>query len=225
VSGEQRLRVGRTYTKARRYPWVIGRLGDWTIPFGPFTPAQVVVLLGGTWLLAKTFSLWKPLGPLPLIGLGCLAWAVRTTRFGGRTPLAAALGLVRVLVEPKAGRIGGKVARDPRPQLLQGAFGVVVTEDVGGAAAALPLRTEERREVLGPLPSEPRRPGHSSAVTPSLVAARATRSPGDSAGINALTTQAGKGRAGTDSGGITGSPPAAPAPTRLQAMLAGPGQR
>ncbi|MFD5421837.1 hypothetical protein ACFWJT_27900 [Streptomyces sp. NPDC127069] len=40
---------------------MLGKLGDWTPPFGPYTPAQLVVLGGGAFVLIKTFDERLPL--------------------------------------------------------------------------------------------------------------------------------------------------------------------
>ncbi|MGI5041777.1 hypothetical protein ACM9HB_35710, partial [Streptomyces sp. JAC128] len=62
----ERQRVAWVYTAARRHPWVLGKLGDWVIWFGPYTPAQLAVLGGGALLLVKTFAWWSWMGPVPV---------------------------------------------------------------------------------------------------------------------------------------------------------------
>ncbi|MEV7618250.1 hypothetical protein [Streptomyces sp. NPDC089799] len=120
VSGQARL--ARSYTGARRHPWVLGRLGDWVIPFGPYTPAQLVVMGGGALLLIKTFAWWSWLGPVPVVLWGVSVWLVRDARIGGQSPFTAVLGLVTLLSRPAAGRIGGRPARDRTAGRLAGAF-------------------------------------------------------------------------------------------------------
>ncbi|MGW1291052.1 hypothetical protein ACWD4N_47845, partial [Streptomyces sp. NPDC002586] len=56
-------RVGRFYTAARRHPWVLGKVADWKIPLGPYTPAQIAVAVGGGFLLVKTIGWWSWMGP------------------------------------------------------------------------------------------------------------------------------------------------------------------
>ncbi|MET7666055.1 hypothetical protein ABZT45_48940 [Streptomyces sp. NPDC005356] len=85
------LRVGRSYTRARRHPWVLGKIGDFTLPLGPYTPAQLAIAAAGTFLLIKTFSLWSPLGPVPVVALGFAVWAARATSIGGRDPTVSRL--------------------------------------------------------------------------------------------------------------------------------------
>jgi len=136
------LVIARSYTQARRHPWVLGKLGEWVLPLGPYTPAQLVVAGVGVWALITTYGLWWPvLGPVPLVGLGVAVWAVRAARIGGRVPTAALWGVTAALAQPRAGRIGGRTARDrPPAQLLSGFY---VTDTASGAS--VPVRV-----VAGP---------------------------------------------------------------------------
>lgn len=59
-------RVGRFYTAARRHPWVLGKVADWKIPLGPYTPAQIAVAVGGGFLLIKTICWWSWMGICPI---------------------------------------------------------------------------------------------------------------------------------------------------------------
>ncbi|MET9879270.1 hypothetical protein ABZZ36_32280 [Actinacidiphila glaucinigra] len=135
-------RVARVYTSARRHPWVLGKLGDWTLPFGPYTPAQLMVMTGGAMVLIKTFSWWSWLGPLPVAGWGLSIWAVRGAKIGGRSPFAAAMGWLTLAALHPAGRIGGRAARDRRPRLLAGPF-------VIEAAPTGPARTAAAGRMIG----------------------------------------------------------------------------
>ena len=129
--------VARSYTRARRHPWVLGKLAEWVLPLGPYTPAQLVVAGVGAVALIKTYGWWAPvLGPLPPALLVLAVWAVRSARIGGRVPAAALWGVTAALAQPRAGRIGGRTARDrPSSELLGGFY---VTDTTAGAA--LPLR-------------------------------------------------------------------------------------
>ncbi|MET8732223.1 hypothetical protein ABZV81_34385 [Streptomyces parvus] len=117
-----RERFARSYTAARRHPWVLGKLGDWVIWFGPYSPAQLVVIGGGAVLLINTFAWWSWLGPVPVVLWLVAAWAVRGAKIGGVSPSTAVLGLMQLLSQPPAGRIAGRAARDVRPRLLTGSF-------------------------------------------------------------------------------------------------------
>ncbi|MFB7755088.1 hypothetical protein ACFC18_36645 [Streptomyces sp. NPDC056121] len=145
------LRVGRSYTRARRHPWVLGKIGDFTLPLGPYTPAQLAIAAAGTFLLIKTFSLWSPLGPVPVVALGFAVWAARATSIGGRSPLWAAYGWVQFALQPHSGRIGGRTVRDPKVSRLHGSF---LIEDTTGPAShpagAAPPGHAARSSAPGP---------------------------------------------------------------------------
>ncbi|OIJ88172.1 hypothetical protein BIV25_37360 [Streptomyces sp. MUSC 14] len=115
-------RVGRFYTAARRHPWVLGKVADWKIPLGPYTPAQIAVAVGGGFLLVKTISWWSWMGPVPPIAWILAIWAVRRPKIRGRAPMQAAVGWVLLGWQPRGGRIGGRAARDRGPRPLLGGF-------------------------------------------------------------------------------------------------------
>ncbi|MGY3333907.1 hypothetical protein ACVW0K_007373 [Streptomyces filamentosus] len=113
-------RIGRNYTRARTYPWVLGKLGDFVLWFGPYNAGQLVIAAFGVLVLVKTFAWWSGLGPIPPIALGVVVWAARAQRIGGRAPLWVLYGLVRRALQPRNGRIGGKTARPPKARHLAG---------------------------------------------------------------------------------------------------------
>ncbi|MEV7525619.1 hypothetical protein [Streptomyces sp. NPDC091371] len=115
-------RAARSYTGARRHPWVLGKLGDWVVPFGPYTPAQLVVLGGGAFGLIKSFGWWSWAGPVPVVLWLGAVWGVRGAQIAGQNPFTAAAGMVVLLLRHPAGRIAGHVARDRRSSLLVGQF-------------------------------------------------------------------------------------------------------
>ncbi|MFD7555224.1 hypothetical protein ACFV9E_11915 [Streptomyces sp. NPDC059835] len=138
-------RAARAYTGARRHPWVLGKLGDWTIWFGPYTPAQLVVLGGGAFALIKTFDWWSWAGPVPVVLWLGAVWAARGAQIAGQNPFTAAAGMFVLLLRHPAGRIAGRVARDRRPSSLVGRFviqhavlpaGVVTAPSATAAATA-----------------------------------------------------------------------------------------
>ncbi|MFD9619715.1 hypothetical protein ACFWB2_20870 [Streptomyces virginiae] len=136
--------VSRAYTSARRHPWVLGRLGDWTVPFGPYTPAQLVVLGGGAFALIKTYALWSWAGPVPVVLWIASVWAVRGAQIAGQNPFTALLGVLVLLARHPAGRVGGRIARDRRPSHLRCRFTLtpavepLVAKAVGRAPAVAP---------------------------------------------------------------------------------------
>ncbi|MFJ3338644.1 hypothetical protein [Streptomyces sp. NPDC086766] len=132
------MRVGRFYTAARRHPWVLGKVGDWRIPLGPYTPAQIVLAVGGGFLLVKTIGWWSWLGPLPLAAWILAIWTVRRPTIAGRAVLPAALGWILLACQPVGGRIGGRAARDRAPRTLTGGFTLEAAPAPAGGAAPAP---------------------------------------------------------------------------------------
>lgn len=122
MSAAARPRIARVYTGARRHPWVLGKLGDWTIWFGPYTPAQLVVLGGGAFSLIKTYDWWSWAGPVPVVLWLGAVWAVRGAQIAGQNPFTAVLGVLSLLLRHPAGQIGGRVARDRQPAWLRARF-------------------------------------------------------------------------------------------------------
>ncbi|MGW7369441.1 hypothetical protein ACWGI8_39995, partial [Streptomyces sp. NPDC054841] len=135
-------RVGRFYTAARRHPWVLGKVADWRIPLGPYTPAQIAVAVGGGFLLVKTIPWWSWMGPVPIVAWLLAIWAVRRPKIRGRAPMQAALGWMLLGWQPRGGRIGGRAARDRAPRPLLGGF--IVEDAFAPASAAAPLRAPRR---------------------------------------------------------------------------------
>ncbi|MFE5841959.1 hypothetical protein ACFQ7N_09970 [Streptomyces niveus] len=138
-------RVGRYYTSARRHPWVLGKLADWKLPLGPYTPAQITVAVAGGLLLIKTVSWWTWMGPIPLVAWAAAIWIVRRPRIGGRAPMLAAAGLLTLVWQPAGGRIGGRPARDRQPRRFHSAFVIeeFTAPNPGGSHG--PPRTPRKR--------------------------------------------------------------------------------
>ncbi|MEV5989330.1 hypothetical protein AB0L85_30840 [Streptomyces sp. NPDC052051] len=142
MSAADSARVGRFYTAARRHPWVLGKVADWRIPLGPYTPAQIAVAVSGGFLLVKTISWWSWMGPVPIMAWVLGIWVVRRPKIRGRAPMQAALGWVLLGWQPQGGRIGGRAARDRAPCPLLGGF--TIEDALAPAAAAASTRTHLR---------------------------------------------------------------------------------
>ncbi|WP_381225506.1 hypothetical protein [Streptomyces mauvecolor] len=142
--------MGRFYTAARRHPWVLGKVADFKIPLGPYTPAQIAVAAVGGLLLVETVTWWTWMGPLPLVVWVVAIWVVRRPKFAGRAPLPAAVGWLTLLMQPAAGRIGGRVARDRAPHPVRGGF---IIEGLGDLEA-VPV---SRRRRAGDPPARSQR--------------------------------------------------------------------
>lgn len=109
----------RTYTHARRFPLVIGKVGGYALPT-PLTPAQVVVLLGTVAVELATRQHWARLpGALDLLVAMVLpvvlAWGVRHATVEGRSPLRFARGLLGYATRPRHGLRAGRPVRPARP--------------------------------------------------------------------------------------------------------------
>jgi hypothetical protein len=180
--------MSRFYTAARRHPWVLGKVADWRIPLGPYTPAQIAVAVAGGFVLVKTIPLWSWMGPIPpaawLLGI----WAVRRPKIKGRSPFPAALGWLLLLWQPRGGRIGGRAARDRYSRPLLGGFTIEGAPAL--TAAASPSRPGVQRvpRATRPGPSA----GRSSTRRPARSAAPATPARPVS-GVQQLLARAGQG--------------------------------
>jgi len=114
----------RSYTHARRYPWVIGKIGGWQLPT-QLSLAQLAALGSTLFLLIQTRALWAHLPRMGnlLVELAIpatSAWAVRHLRIEGRSPLRAIAGLASYLATPHRGRVQGRPHRAPRAHALTG---------------------------------------------------------------------------------------------------------
>ncbi|MEV6048677.1 hypothetical protein [Streptomyces xanthochromogenes] len=139
--------MARFYTSARRHPWVLGKVADFKIPLGPYTPAQIAVAAVGGLLLVETVTWWSWLGPLPLAAWVVAIWVVRRPKFAGRAPLPAVVGWLTLLAQPAAGRIGDRAARDRVPRQIFGGFVIedLPTEAMPASRPATPVTSPARR--------------------------------------------------------------------------------
>ncbi|MFG2845945.1 hypothetical protein ACGF12_22665 [Kitasatospora sp. NPDC048296] len=186
MSSAARPRIGRSYTKARRHPWVLGKIGDWRIPLGPYTPPQLVVAAVGAVALIKTATWWAPyLGPLPVAAWAVAVWAARHSRIAGRSPFLVAADALSLVVSPRNGQIGGRAVRPARPVLLaRGGFTFedgVADDDFAAAddLADVPEADERPVPLLSlfeprePVPAPPSQPAVPRPAAPQPAAARA----------------------------------------------------
>ncbi|WP_159942557.1 MULTISPECIES: TcpE family conjugal transfer membrane protein [unclassified Nocardiopsis] len=129
---DQHTLVGRSYTRARRHPWVIGRIQGWTLPLGPFSATQLGVLVISLWLLLQTAPMWTRLGPfalVPLIIPFIATWAVRHAQIEGRAPLRALGGYLALYTAPRRGTLHGRPIPTPDPVRLSGVITIQPTPD------------------------------------------------------------------------------------------------
>lgn len=118
---DDQFEVVKWYTRARRFPQLIGRTPDGTkIPGGPYTFTQV---LGGAAFLVvawKTLPVWGAFGLIGnamvlLVATWLLIVGLGRIPIGARNPISMAEGAVRALTAPTAGRVGGRDVRIRRP--------------------------------------------------------------------------------------------------------------
>jgi hypothetical protein len=129
---DQHTLVGRSYTRARRHPWVIGRIQGWTLPLGPFSATQLGVLVLSLWLLLQTAPLWTRLGPFALVPVPLplvATWAVRHAQIEGRAPLRALGGYLALYTAPRRGTLHGRPVPTPDPALLSGVITIQPAPD------------------------------------------------------------------------------------------------
>lgn len=170
--GQRPVSVGRSYTAGRRQPYLIRKWpgSRWTLPLGPYTLTQLVVLVGSIVALVQTRTVWAHFGPINLViavGLPVvLTYAARHTRIEGRDPLRAAVAGISYLLQPRAGYLRGQGVRAPAPvRIGRGDFVVVDLDTLLDAApatapaAAVPARPRPARSVAAPaaVPAVPRR--------------------------------------------------------------------
>jgi hypothetical protein len=106
----------RSYTHARRYPWVIGKIGGWHLPT-QLSLVQLGAMAIGLVVVVNTRGLWAHLPRAANLVIeiavpGACGWATRHLRLEGRTPLRALGGLAAYLATPPLGRVQGRPVRE-----------------------------------------------------------------------------------------------------------------
>lgn len=109
--------VVRFYTGARKFPFFVGKLGDFRLPGGPYTLTQMLtaaaVIAVGKWSIGVWGSHMRPLVAwvvLLVIGVGAGVLVGRIP-FGGRNPLLIAWGIVGYFDAPAWGTRRGREVR------------------------------------------------------------------------------------------------------------------
>lgn len=110
---EQPQSVVRFYTLARKIPFLLGKLGDWVLPGGPYTLVQGGAFLGVAFIGQKTMPLWAPnLAPIIawipvlIVAAACGIGAGRIP-LKGRNPLMILWGVFGYAGAPAWGRQAG----------------------------------------------------------------------------------------------------------------------
>ena len=229
--------VVRWYTRARRFPQLIGRTPDGArIPGGPYTITQVATAGVMIFLALKTTSLWAHYG---LIANGLLlAGVVYGVVFllgkipvGSRNPLAIAAGAWRALSAPSTGRLAGRPVRLRRPHRVQHRLTVFIPAAAPTAAAPEPTATVASAPAAEPAaasahPAQPeetparqtKKSRRRSKARSSLGHRRAA--PGPAGEQLPTTAAAAPATAPTQPQPSAPAPAAAPALSGVQALLA-----
>ena len=172
ASDRPRIRqVGRSYTRGRRQPYLIRKWpgSNTTLPLGPYTLSQLVILVGTTYLLVTYMDYWTFFGPMNVvIGVGLpigLTFAARHSRIEGRDPLRAAAAGFTFLTQSRTGYVQGEPWRTPRPMKVHSRRFPVAYE--------LPYVAPE--PVAAPPPPQPPQPPPVSATVLALAGRRGVR--------------------------------------------------
>ncbi|TDC48322.1 hypothetical protein E1212_21660 [Jiangella ureilytica] len=197
------LETVKYYTRARKFPQLLGRMPDGTkIPGGPYTVQQliaaiIIIVVGG--LTIDTWGVFGVFGNVALLfgtAFGAV-FLIGRLPMNGRNPLYALLGLYRVVNAPASGRYQGRPVKFRRPRRVRHRTNVYLgplpgtdpwaglepgtavaaggTELPAGLPDGLRLRLERTPPPLDEAPDQP--------VAPEPVAAAAT---GPLSGVQAL---------------------------------------
>jgi len=113
-SGEHYIEC-RSYTHARRHPFVIGSIGGWHLP-SPLTPTQLIVCLSSFGIMFWAAHFMAFLGGIRFVLMllipGLLTWSIRHLRMEGRAPIRMLMGYMTYKLHPKNGIIHGHSHRD-----------------------------------------------------------------------------------------------------------------
>lgn len=128
--GDETFEVCHSYTFARKYPKLIGRIRSgigndrgWTIPGGPYSPLQIGTFVGSLVILIWARELWAHFGALNLaiyiaLPVG-LAFVVRHLQIENRPPYRFLIGFVKYVAGKNRGVRNGRRVQQPRPHVVK----------------------------------------------------------------------------------------------------------
>jgi hypothetical protein len=125
MSNVQDVEVAKWYTRARRFPQLIGKTPDGARLWGgPYTATQLLSGVAVLVLGLKTVDFWGAFGT---VGNGILLLAVAYAvtlllgrlPIGGRNPLSMGAGLLKAVSVPRSGKLAGRTFRLRRPYVAR----------------------------------------------------------------------------------------------------------
>ena len=122
---EQPQVVVRFYTLARKIPFLLGKLGDWVLPGGPYTLAQGGAFIGVAFIGQKTMPFWATnIAPIVawipvLILAAASALAAGHIPLKGRNPLMILWGVIGYTDAPAWGRQAGNTVALKRTRTVR----------------------------------------------------------------------------------------------------------
>ncbi len=204
--------VVKWYTRARKFPQLIGRTPDGAkIWGGPYTFTQaigagILLVLG-----VNTMGLWARYG---LIGNAVLLLGVTygvvlflgKIPVGSRSPLSVATGALRAVTSPRTGRLAGRPVRLRKPHQVRHRITVLLDRPPAPVAGRLPAAAAHRaapvprskpkpkakpHPVPHPVPQQAPQQAPQPAPQPATQAAPAPRRQIALSGVQLLLAQAG----------------------------------
>lgn len=119
------VEVVKWYTRARRFPKLVGKMSDGrSIWGGPYTHTQVVAF-AAIWVVgSQTTGLWAHFGVITNVLVLIVVSAVTVVALGrlpmgARNPLRIMSGAVRAVNGPSTGRYAGRPLRSSRPHRVR----------------------------------------------------------------------------------------------------------
>lgn len=152
--------VVKWYTRARRFPKLVGRTHDGLrLPGGPYTITQIVGGIGFFLLAAKTMGLWGQwgfIGNLLLLFASSygVMWSLGRLPLGARNPLAVLWGLCNSAASPRGGRYRGHSVRLPPTTRCRGRVVVMLTDPSHLRTGTPTSAADPEAHPLTPSPSE-----------------------------------------------------------------------
>lgn len=154
------VEVVKWYTRARKFPQLIGKTPDGaTIWGGPYTYTQVIVAVVFIYVGIKTVGVWGPfdlIGNAVLLAAGTYGLVVVLGRapIGSRNPLSVAAGGLRAVMSPPMGHYAGSPVRLRRPRRARSRLIITTVTFPALEAAAAPELADVRAddEVAPPTP-------------------------------------------------------------------------